>query len=104
MSAGAVELIRSIRQQHPDLSVIMSIQPHPEGGVVTAVTVLGLPSNRYPVTREGDYGDEYMLSVHGPDQRDPKASLSVTRYHDDNVVAALQTALDYIAARSGTAQ
>ncbi|QDP44168.1 hypothetical protein SEA_JUJU_52 [Gordonia phage JuJu] len=106
MSAGAVELIRSIRGLHPEVSVNGSVQPIPdeEGGAFAWVSVIGLPSDRYPEFRQGDYGDEFTLTVRGPDRRDNAATLSVTRYHDDDLVAALQTTLDYIVARSGSAQ
>ncbi|QPL13999.1 hypothetical protein SEA_BLINO_51 [Gordonia phage Blino] len=98
MSTGAVELIRSIRDLHPSASVNGSVQPIPdEEGAFAWVSVIGLPADRYPEVRQGDYGDEYTLTVRGPDRRDNSATLSVTSYHDDDLVAALQTALDYIA-------
>lgn len=108
MSAGAVELIRSIRDLHPAASVNGSVQPHPdeEDGAFAWVTVMNLPPDLYPDEfRQGEYEDEYMLTVRGPDRRDPGATLTVMRYHDDELVTALQNALDYITStQSGVAQ
>ncbi|MDJ0006472.1 hypothetical protein [Gordonia alkanivorans] len=106
MSAGAVELIRSIRELHPTASVNVSVQPNPEpdDGAFAWVSVIGLPTDQYPEFRRGEFGDDHVLTVRGPDRRDSSATLSVTRYHDDNVDAALQTALDYITAQAGAGQ
>ncbi|QDF16219.1 hypothetical protein SEA_MALACHAI_46 [Gordonia phage Malachai] len=107
MSAGAVELIRSIRDLHPEASINVSVQPHPDeaDGAFAWATVMGLPAVRYPEYRQGEYEDEYMLTVRGPDRRDPGATLTVMRYHDDDAVAALQNALDYITtAQAGVVQ
>ncbi|ATN90854.1 hypothetical protein SEA_LYSIDIOUS_48 [Gordonia phage Lysidious] len=98
MSAGAVELIRSIRDLHPDAVVSATVQPNPDEDETSfsSVTIIGLPADRYPEFREGEYQDPHMLTVRGPDRRDPGSTLTVIRYHDDDVVAAMQTALDYI--------
>ncbi|UVF60323.1 hypothetical protein SEA_MURP_49 [Gordonia phage Murp] len=106
MSAGAVELIRRIRDVHPDAVVTTTVQPHPDEAVTSfsSVTILGLPANRFPEFRQGEYEDPHMLTVRGPDRRDPGATLTVIRYHDDDVVAAMQTALDYVLAQTGAGQ
>lgn len=103
MSAGAVELIRSIRDVHPSAVVTTTVQPHPDEDetAFASVTILGLPANLFPEFRQGEYEDPHMLTVHGPDRRDPGATLTVIRYHDDDVVAAMQTALDYVLAQTG---
>ena len=96
MSAGAVELIRDICAQHPELSVQAGTQPNPDtGGLYTTVAVLNLPVDQFPSFELGDYNAETRLSVSVPDD-DGTSVLAVTRYHDDDLDAALRTALDYI--------
>ncbi|QDF17492.1 hypothetical protein SEA_PHROSTEDPHLAKE_48 [Gordonia phage PhrostedPhlake] len=104
MSAGTVELVRGICTQHPDLSVQIGFQPNPDyGSNYTTVAVLNLPGHLFPAYESGDYNSETRLSVSGPDEG--TSVLAVTRYHDDDVDAALQSALDYItAAQAGVVQ
>ncbi|QDF17144.1 hypothetical protein JZX82_gp49 [Gordonia phage William] len=98
MNPDVLELIRAICAQDPRITVLMTVAPNPDGGHFTAVTVVGLPADQFPEYRTGDYDSDHMLTVGTFDQRDEGSTLSVTRYHDDDFVAALQTARDYISA------